>query len=90
MFNIPSSNIGAFILGNGNFPSTKSNLIYASGSQVQITGSLIVTGSLILSATQSTAPSYTGTDGEIVPATVGGQYFLYMWMNGAWRSGSFV
>ena len=49
-----------------------------------------MSGSIVLPTTQSTAPSWTGTDGEIVPATVGGQYFLYMWMNGAWRSGSFV
>lgn len=58
--------------------------------EININGSLRVTGSLTLSATQSAAPSWIGTDGEIVPATVGGQYFLYMWMNGAWRSGSFV
>jgi hypothetical protein len=49
-----------------------------------------MSGSIVLPTTQSSAPSWTGTDGEIVPATVGGQYFLYMWMNGAWRSGSFV
>lgn len=49
-----------------------------------------MSGSIVLPTTQSTAPSWTGTDGEIVPATVGGQYFLYMWMNGAWRSGSFI
>jgi len=88
-YNITSNITGAFIHGNGN-STTRSNLIFAAGNQVQITGSLIVTGSLTLSATQSSAPSYTGKDGEIVPATVGGQYFLYMWMNGAWRSGSFV
>lgn len=48
MFNISSSDMGAFILGNGINTSSRSNLIYASGSQVQITGSLIVTGSLII------------------------------------------
>ena len=49
-----------------------------------------MSGSIVLPTTQSVAPAWTGTDGEIVPATVGGQYFLYMWMNGAWRSGSFA
>jgi len=49
-----------------------------------------MSGSIVLPTTQSAAPSWTGTDGEIVPATVGGQHFLYMWMSGAWRSGSFV
>jgi hypothetical protein len=47
-------------------------------------------GSIVLPTTQSNTPSWTGTDGEIIPATVGGQHFLYMWMAGAWRSGSFA
>jgi hypothetical protein len=49
-----------------------------------------MSGSIILPTTQSVAPTWTGTDGEIIPATVSGIYLLYMWMNGAWRSGSFV
>ena len=57
---------------------------------VIISGSLTITGSLILSNTQSIAPSYTGVNGEIVSAKVGSQYLLYMWMGGAWRSSSFV
>jgi hypothetical protein len=48
-----------------------------------------MSGSIILPTTQSAAPSWTGTDGEIVPATVGGVHRLYMWMAGAWRSSSF-
>jgi len=46
-------------------------------------------GSISIPQTASAEPTWTGTDGEIVPATVGGVYYLYMWMNGAWRSGSF-
>jgi len=46
--------------------------------------------SILIAQTRSIAPVWSGSDGEIVPATVGGQYYLYMWMNGAWRSGSFV
>ncbi len=49
-----------------------------------------MSGSIVLPTTQSIAPTWTGTDGEIIPATVGGKYLLYMWMSGAWRSGSFV
>jgi hypothetical protein len=45
-WNISSSAVSAFILGNGNSASTRSNLIFASGSQVEITGSLIVSSSL--------------------------------------------
>jgi hypothetical protein len=48
-----------------------------------------MSGSIVLPTTQSTVPSWTGTSGEIVPATVGGVHFLYMWMGGAWRSASF-
>jgi len=44
-YNISSSAQGAFILGNGTSDSSRSNLIFASGSQVQITGSLYVTSS---------------------------------------------
>jgi len=46
-------------------------------------------GSISIPQTASAEPTWTGSDGEIVPATVGGSYYLYMWMNGAWRSGSF-
>ena len=46
-------------------------------------------GSISIPQTASVEPTWTGSDGEIVPATVGGSYYLYMWMNGAWRSGSF-
>ena len=45
-FNVSSSKEGAFILGNGTSESTRSNLIFASDSTVQITGSLNVSGSI--------------------------------------------
>lgn len=35
----------AFVVGNGTDSNNRSNLIFASGSQVQITGSLVVSGS---------------------------------------------
>ena len=44
-YNISSSNPAAFIVGNGN-STTRSNLIYASGSQVVVSGSLNVSGSI--------------------------------------------
>jgi len=46
--------------------------------------------SIVLPQTQSAAPTWTGINGEIIPATVSGSYYLYMWMNGAWRSSSFA
>ena len=45
-YNITSSAQSAFIVGNGTGPDNlRSNLVFASGSQVQVTGSLLVTGS---------------------------------------------
>lgn len=45
-YNISSSAQSAFILGNGTSDGSRSNLIFASGSQVQVTGSLNISGSL--------------------------------------------
>jgi hypothetical protein len=45
-YNISSSAQSAFIVGNGTADGSRSNLIFASGSQVQITGSAIISGSL--------------------------------------------
>jgi len=45
-------------------------------------------GSVILPTTQSTSPGWTGTDGEMVFATVSGNHLFYVWMAGNWRSGS--
>lgn len=47
-YNISSSAESAFIIGNGTSNSTRSNLVFASASQFQITGSLGVTGSTTL------------------------------------------
>ena len=42
-WNISSSAEGAFIVGNGTADGARSNLIFASGSMVQVTGSVIAT-----------------------------------------------
>ena len=47
-----------------------------------------MSGSIVLPTTQSAAPSWTGADGEMVFATVTGAHYFYVWMAGAWRSGS--
>jgi len=44
-YNLASLNSSAFIIGNGT-NVTRKNLLYASGSNVQITGSLIISGTL--------------------------------------------
>ena len=58
-YNISSSKQSAFIVGNGTSDLNRSNLIFASGSTVQITGSLGVTGGVTASL-QGTA-SYATT-----------------------------
>jgi len=78
-YNTQGDNTSLMIVGNGTADNARSDAFKVKMS-----------GSIVLPTTQSAAPSWTGTDGEIVPATVGGQYFLYMWMSGAWRSGSFA
>jgi hypothetical protein len=47
LYNISSSTAGAFILGNGADDSNRKNLIFAAGNDVQISGSLLVSGSII-------------------------------------------
>jgi len=64
-YNIASSAQSAFIVGNGTNISSRSNLIFAAGSQVEITGSLTVTAGITGSlfgtasyATQALSASY--------------------------------
>jgi hypothetical protein len=47
-FNLPITANSTFIIGNGTSVSARSNLVFASGSQFQITGSARVTGSVII------------------------------------------
>jgi hypothetical protein len=81
-----SGSVGVRVLSN---EPTLFSVQRASGLTITDLLKVNQSGSLTLAVTSSTAPSWTGSNGEIVPATVGGKYFLYMWMNGAWRSGSF-
>ena len=64
-FNIASSSPSAFIIGNGTSDASRSNLVFASGSTFQVTGSIIATqgftGSLFGTASwadRSTSSSY--------------------------------
>jgi hypothetical protein len=75
-YNTPGDTTSLMIVGNGTF-GTPSDAFKVRMS-----------GSIVLPTTQSTAPSWTGTDGEMVFATVTGNHFFYVWMAGAWRSGS--
>jgi hypothetical protein len=91
--NIPLSSTSSFIVGNGSYDVdndiwTRSNLLVAEENTVQISGSLQVSGSLIVSPTSSGTPAYTGKDGQIVFGQTGADYKIYVWLGGAWRSGS--
>ena len=77
-FNTQGDDTSLFIVGNGDKSSRKDAFKVTHSSSIAIP------------QTQSAAPTWTGVDGEIVPATVSGTYYLYMWMNGRWRSSSFA
>jgi hypothetical protein len=68
MFNRTSSVEGAFILGNGTSDANRSNLIFAAGNTVQITGSLSVSGS-ITGSLQGTA-SFATTATQIQSGSI--------------------
>jgi len=77
-YNIPLTDPNAFIIGNGTSDLNRSNLIFASGSQVQITGSLIVSGSstftnigpAIFSGSVTSTAGFTGSfSGTITSAS---------------------
>jgi len=55
MYNIEIDGLGSFVIGNGASDASRSNLLYANGSQVQISGSTNITGSLFLNGVAVTA-----------------------------------
>ena len=81
---------------------TGSLLIDGSTSLVgnsTITGSLTVSGSLstftfdsgsVITPTQSATPAFDGVDGQFLFGTDSGNHYIYVWMAGAWRSGSLL
>jgi len=79
LYNIEDSS-SLLIVGNGSDPlygGTRSDAFRVRMS-----------GSIVLPTTQSTIPAWSGSNGEMVFATVGGNHRFYVWMAGAWRSGS--
>jgi hypothetical protein len=76
-YNTHGDDTSLFIIGNG-------TSFFARKDAFKVRQS----GSIVLPNTQSTTPSWTGTDGEMVFATVTGNHFFYVWMAGSWRSGS--
>ena len=83
-YNISSSAQGAFIVGNGTGPeSLRSNLIFASGSQVQVTGSLMINDILQLSQ-RTTTP--TAVEGMIIASGSVGASKVYYYNGTSWNA----
>jgi hypothetical protein len=70
-FNIPTSTLGAFIIGNGLNANNKSNLLNAHDSVVEITGSIHI--SSIINIAPGTLPSVT--NGGLAVSSSGDLYF---------------
>jgi len=75
-YNTQGDSTSLMIIGNGTTSSRKDAF------------KVRMSGSIVLPTTQSSSPSWTGTDGEMIFATVTGNHIFYVWMAGAWRSGS--
>jgi hypothetical protein len=76
-YNTHGDTTSLFIVGNGTTPTLRKDAFKVRMS-----------GSIVLPTTQSAAPTWTGTDGEMIFATISGNHRFYVWMSGAWRSGS--
>ena len=74
----------SFILGNGASETNRSNLLFASGSQVQITGSLMVNSILQLTPTE-TLPG-TPVEGMIIASGSAGSSKLYYYNGSSWNA----
>ena len=74
-YNAQNNTTDRFIVGTGTSATRR------DGFTVTHSGSIRV-------LTQSAAPTWTGREGEIVPANVSGTYRIYVYIGGAWRSAS--
>jgi hypothetical protein len=80
-----------FVIGNGNDNTlNRSDILNVSTTQVKITGSLQVTGSTVIKPISTINPPTGGEEGQIQLGNVGGTYFIFAYINGAWRSSSLV
>ena len=82
-YNISSSDRSAFIIGNGLSAATRSNLLFASGSVVQITGSLLIKDILTLQP-RTTTPTGIASGSFIVSGS-GTTIKPYFWDGSVWN-----
>ena len=83
-YNISSSAQSAFIVGNGTADASRSNLIFASGSQVQITGSLMVND--IFQLTRRASLPAAPVEGMVVAQGSAGSSKLYYYNGTSWNA----
>lgn len=79
------------VVGTYNVTSSTSLLVVGNGNQYTQSNAFEVTtnGSIIIPTTSSTAPSYSGSQGEMFFGDDGaGNYVIWAYLGGAWRSGS--
>ena len=76
-YNTYGDETSLFIVGRGPRSITR-----ADAFKVTHSGSIVV-------PTSSLEPNWAGQDGEIISYNASGNYRLYMWMNGAWRTSTF-
>jgi hypothetical protein len=72
-YNISSPVASAFILGNGTSDINRSNLIFAAGNQVQITGSLNVSGSITGSLFGTSSFALSASQAQTASSILGGK-----------------
>ncbi len=83
-YNISSSVEGAFIVGDGTILGRK-NLLVAASNTVQITGSLDISGSLIIPINTNALPNPGPEEGSIAIRSDGTNHYLAAYINGDWR-----
>ena len=83
-YNIPSSEQGAFIIGNGVADEVRSNLLFASGELIQVTGSVSITNVLTL-APNNPLPTSQPT-GSISVSGSGANCKPYFYNGTTWTS----
>ena len=88
-FNISSPAQSAFIIGNGTSAISKSNLVFASGSTFQVTGSLDVSGSVRVNDILTLVPRTTTPtgipSGSFIVSGSGATIKPYFWDGSAWN-----
>jgi hypothetical protein len=84
-FNVTSSVEGAFIIGNGSISGTRSNLVFTTGSQFQVTGSVHVSSFIHLKPV-SVSSIVGPTEGMIIASGSVGASVLYYYNGTSWNA----